>query len=43
MDSARLIVTIAGFAAIGWVLWYFLVPAPRRPSRGGGGPPAGRA
>lgn len=26
---ARFAVTVAGFAAIGWVLWYFLVPAGR--------------
>ena len=26
MDTAKLLVTLAGFAAIGWVLWYFLVP-----------------
>ena len=35
MDTARLIVTLVGFAAIGWVLWYFLVPAPRRPAARG--------
>ena len=29
MDATKLLVTLAGFAAIGWVLWYFLVPPPR--------------
>ena len=29
MDATKLLVTIAGFAAIGWVLWYFLVPLSR--------------
>ncbi len=29
---AQLIVTIVGFALIGWVLWYFLKP-PSRPPR----------
>ena len=34
MELTKLLVTIAGFAAIGWVLWYFLVPPP--PRRGAG-------
>jgi hypothetical protein len=29
MELTKLLVTLAGFAAIGWVLWYFLVPPPR--------------
>jgi hypothetical protein len=32
MELTKLLVTLAGFAAIGWVLWYFLVP----PQRGAG-------
>ena len=39
MHIAQLVVTVAGFAVIGWVLWYFLVPAgrgaPPRPPRDG--------
>jgi hypothetical protein len=35
MDTARLLVTLLGFAAIGWVLWYFLVPPEKRPPKGG--------
>jgi hypothetical protein len=31
MHTAQLLVTIGGFAAIGWVLWYFLVPPGRGP------------
>jgi len=31
---AQFVVTVAGFAAIGWVLWYFLVPAGRKPGAG---------
>ncbi len=34
MDTTRLLVTLLGFAAIGWVLWYFLVP-PQRGARQG--------
>jgi hypothetical protein len=39
MELTKLLVTLAGFAAIGWVLWYFLVPpereaAPRDPDGG---------
>ena len=36
MHTAQLVVTLAGFAAIGWVLWYFLMPPdrPPRPPRG---------
>ena len=39
MELTKLLVTLAGFAAIGWVLWYFLVP----PQRGAGprGPEGG--
>ena len=38
MELTKLLVTLAGFAAIGWVLWYFLVPAQRGPDpRGPGG------
>jgi len=33
MDTTELIVTLAGFAAIGWVLWFFLLPPSRRPGR----------
>ncbi len=29
MHFAQFVVTVVGFAAIGWVLWYFLVPAGR--------------
>jgi hypothetical protein len=32
MHLEQFVVTAAGFAAIGWVLWYFLVP-PRRDAR----------
>lgn len=32
MHTAQLLVTLLGFAAIGWVLWYFLMP-PSRPPR----------
>ena len=39
MDLSKLVVTLAGFAAIGWVLWYFLVSPPRGP--GPHGPPDG--
>ncbi|MGD0483716.1 MAG: hypothetical protein ABSB58_03570 [Gemmatimonadales bacterium] len=39
MHLEQFVVTAAGFAAIGWVLWYFLVPArrgaPPRPPRDG--------
>jgi hypothetical protein len=39
MELTKLLVTLAGFAAIGWVLWYFLVPPERsagpRGRRGG--------
>lgn len=39
MELTKLLVTLAGFAAIGWVLWYFLLP----PHRGAGphGPDGG--
>ena len=30
MNIVQFVVTVVGFAAIGWVLWYFLVPAGRR-------------
>jgi len=33
MDTTKLIVTLAGFAAIGLVLWHFLVPPARRRDR----------
>jgi hypothetical protein len=33
MHVEQFVVTVAGFAAIGWVLWYFLVPARREPPR----------
>ena len=37
MHVEQFVVTVAGFAAIGWVLWYFLEPArrvaPPRPPR----------
>jgi hypothetical protein len=36
MTIARVFVTLAGVAAIAWVLWYFLAPA-GRPAGGGGG------
>lgn len=38
MHVAQLTVTIVGFALIGWVLWYFLVPPARgtRARRGEG-------
>ncbi len=36
MHEAQLLVTLAGFAAIGWVLWYFLVPPTRGPKPPGG-------
>jgi hypothetical protein len=36
MQRLQLLVTLVGFAAIGWVLWYFLLP----PS-GGPRPPRG--
>ena len=35
MDTARLLVTLLGFAAIGWVLWFFLVPPVKRSPREG--------
>jgi hypothetical protein len=36
VTMAKMLVTVAGFAAIGWVLWYFLAPrGPSRRSRGG--------
>jgi len=31
MDTTKLIVTLVGFAAIGWVLWFFLLAPARRP------------
>jgi hypothetical protein len=36
MHAAQFTVTVVGFALIGWVLWYFLLPAGRasRPPRG---------
>lgn len=34
METAKLLVTVAGFAAIGWVLWYFLVPPDGRAAPG---------
>jgi hypothetical protein len=35
MTLARILVTVAGIAAIGWVLWYFLaLPAPAGAPRG---------
>ena len=39
MHTAQLTVTIVGFALIGWVLWYFLVPpaGSRRAPPGEGG------
>jgi len=35
MDTARLLVTLLGFAAIGWVLWHFLVPPEKRAPKDG--------
>jgi hypothetical protein len=35
MDTARLLVTLLGFAAIGWVLWYFLDLPEKRASKDG--------
>ena len=37
MHTAQFTVTVVGFALIGWVLWYFLVPPGRapRPPQGG--------
>jgi hypothetical protein len=29
---AKIVVTVLGIAAIGWVLWYFLVPPRRGPA-----------
>ncbi len=36
MTVAKFLVTLAGVAAIAWVLWYFLAPVPAG-RRGGGG------
>jgi len=33
---ARVLVTLAGIGAIGWVLWYFLAPAAPRAGGGAG-------
>ncbi len=40
MIFARIVVTLAGLAAIAWVLWYFLMLplSGRRPDRGGTAP-----
>jgi hypothetical protein len=32
VNTLKILVTAAGAAAIGWVLWYFLVPPKRGPS-----------
>ena len=39
MELTNLLVTLAGFAAIGWVLWYFLVAPPRGAGPRGPGAP----